>query len=74
VIKLALRVSTETHRRVKILAAAEEKTPGEVITGPVEDRFSELSEEELRGIEEGRNAIREGRVIPFEQAAMELGI
>jgi len=41
-------------------------------SAPEEDE--ELSEEELQGIEEGRKAIQEDRVVPFEEVVGELGI
>ncbi len=73
--KTTIQISHETLNRMKNLKSHERQSYDELLNGifdNVEDE--ELSEQEIKEIQESLEDVKRGRTKPIEQVAKELGI
>ena len=73
--KTTIQISRETLNRLKNLKSHERQSYDELLNGifdNVEDE--ELSEQEIKEIQESLEDVKRGRTKPIEQVAKELGI
>jgi predicted transcriptional regulator len=73
--KTTIQINRQTLERLKTLRKFERQSYDNVLNSMIDDIEEEsLSEEEIRGIKQGLEDIKKGRVYSIESVAKELGI
>ena len=73
--KTTIQISQETLNRMKNLKSHERQSYDELLNGILDNiEEEELSEQEIKEIQESLEDVKRGRTKPIEQVAKELGI
>jgi len=73
--KTTIQISHETLNRMKNLKSHERQSYDELLNGILDNiEEEELSEQEIKEIQESLEDVKRGRTKPIEQVAKELGI
>ena len=73
--KTTIQISQGTLNRMKNLKSHERQSYDELLNGILDNvEDEELSEQEIKEIQESLEAVKRGRTKPIEQVAKELGI
>ena len=73
--KTTIQISQETLNRMKNLKSHERQSYDELLNGILDNiEVEELSEQEIKEIQESLEDVKRGRTKPIEQVAKELGI